>query len=101
EFARLHQQGLNAYEDYVAWGAVEREPGKWDWSRHIAMADAQRAGGMEYDPYLWIHNPPKWMRSWNAGMGGRGDAGTESLIANDPDAPDHYTLLRCVEHDKP
>jgi len=27
----LKQLGLVANEDYVAWGAVEREPGRWDW----------------------------------------------------------------------
>src|ERR1700742_2313556 len=30
----MKSQGLVANEDYVAWGAVEREPGKWDWSQH-------------------------------------------------------------------
>ena len=84
-WAGHHKAGLNAYEDYVAWGAVEREPGKWDWSRQIEVANAQRAGGLEYDPYLWIHNPPMWMREGK-------------LPANDADAPDHYTLLKCLEH---
>ncbi len=34
------KQGLVAYEDYVAWGSVEREPGKWDWRQHDAVYDA-------------------------------------------------------------
>ena len=83
-WAMHHKAGINAYEDYVAWGAVEREPGKWDWSRQIEVAENQRAGGLEYDPYLWIHNPPMWMR--------------EGKLPNEPGAPDHYTLLRCLEH---
>src|SRR4051812_1687629 len=28
----MKSHGLVANEDYIAWGAVEREPGKWDWS---------------------------------------------------------------------
>lgn len=86
-WAMHHKVGINAYEDYVAWGAVEREPGKWDWSRQIEVADNQRAGGLEYDPYLWIMNPPMWMR--------------EGKLTTEPDAPDHYTIMRCLEHDEP
>lgn len=83
-WAQYSKSGLAAYEDYVAWGAVEREPGKWDWSRQIEVADNQRAGALEYDPYLWIMNPPAWMR--------------EGRMPDDPDAPDHFTLMRCLEH---
>lgn len=99
EFERLHKEGLNAYEDYVAWGAVEIEPGKWDWSRHIEMADNQRSGGMEYDPYLWIHNPPAWMRSWTEERRGGVTTGTRyGIVPGEPDAPDRYTLMKCLEH---
>src|SRR2546423_9871619 len=34
---KMKANGLVAYEDYIAWGAVEREPGKWDWSQHAAI----------------------------------------------------------------
>lgn len=77
--------GLVAYEDYVAWGAVETEPGKWDWSRQIEVATNQIAGGLEYDAYLWLMNPPLWMREGK-------------LPKDDHDAPDHYTLMKCLEH---
>ncbi len=100
-WAGYHKNGVNAYEDYVAWGGVEREPGKWDWRRQIEVADSQRAGGLEYDPYLWIHNPPMWMRSWDAETGGHGDGATGyGSIPGEPDAPDHYTVMRCLEHDE-
>src|SRR5262245_13919116 len=33
---RLKNMGLVADEDYIAWCAVEREPGKWDWRQHDA-----------------------------------------------------------------
>ncbi|MCL6519103.1 MAG: family 14 glycosylhydrolase [Armatimonadetes bacterium] len=78
--------GIKAYEDYVAWGAVEREPGKWDWSRQIEVAKKQNAGGLEYDPYLWLQNPPAWMR--------------EGKLPNEPDAPSHFTMMKCLEHDE-
>ncbi|MHB0998618.1 MAG: beta-galactosidase [Armatimonadota bacterium] len=87
-WAQHRKAGLNAYEDYVAWGAVEREPGKWDWSRQIETAVNQNAGGLEYDPYLWIMNPPAWMREGK-------------LPVNELDAPDHYTVMRCLEHGEP
>src|SRR5947209_8462536 len=29
--ARQKNLGLVSDEDYIAWGAVEREPGHWDW----------------------------------------------------------------------
>lgn len=84
-WAAHKQAGLTAYEDYVAWGAVEIEPGKWDWSRQLEVADNQRAGGLQYDAYLWLMNPPAWMREGK-------------LPTDDPDAPDHYTLMKCLEH---
>ena len=37
---RMKADGLVAYEDYIAWGAVEREPGKWDWTQHDAVMKA-------------------------------------------------------------
>lgn len=79
------QSGLSAYEDYVAWGAVETAPDHWDWSRQREVARAQRAAGLGYDPYLWLMNPPAWMKN-------------HQLPRDDPTAPDHYTLLRCLEH---
>src|SRR5438477_10366806 len=33
----LKNLGLIANEDYIAWGAVEREPGQWQWKQHDAM----------------------------------------------------------------
>src|SRR5207253_5194178 len=50
---KLKQQGLVAYEDYIAWGAVEREPGKWDWRQHDAMCDAVHRAGLKYVVYTW------------------------------------------------
>jgi|GEM_PF-912199 len=84
-WAMHKKSGLMVYEDYVAWGAVELEPGKWDWSRQIEVATNQIAGGFEYDAYLWLMNPPAWMREGE-------------LPTDDPDAPDHYTLMKCLEH---
>src|SRR5690348_12850245 len=47
ELKKLKSQGLVAYEDYIAWGAVEREPGKWDWSQHDAIEKACHEAGLK------------------------------------------------------
>ena len=50
--------GLVANEDYVAWGAVEREPGVWNWKQHDAMEHTLHAAGLKYVVYDWVHFPP-------------------------------------------
>lgn len=72
---KMKAEGLVAYEDYVAWGAVERAPGQWDWTEHDRMCDAVHAAGLHYVVYDWVHFPPVWLR-------------------NSSDA----TLMRCLEH---
>lgn len=74
--AALKNQGLVANEDYVAWGAVEREPGKWDWSQHDAMEQSLHKAGLKYVAYCWVHFPPAWLRERAADR----------------------TLMRCLEH---
>lgn len=85
-FHREHLQGVKADEDYEAWGAIEKTPGVWDWKHYDQMVSTQRAAGLEYDSYLWLHCPPVWLRE-----------GKFNLL----DAPDHCTLFRCMEHDLP
>ncbi|MGZ4961959.1 MAG: family 14 glycosylhydrolase [Limisphaerales bacterium] len=72
---RLKEMGLVANEDYVAWGAVEREPGVWNWKQHDDMEHALHAAGLRYVVYDWVHFPPTWLRT----NGNR-------------------TLMRCLEH---
>jgi hypothetical protein len=74
---RLKSAGLVAYEDYVAWGAVERAPGQWDWSQHDRMEKAMHAAGLKYVVYTWLHFSPVWLR--------------------DNQKADR-TLMRCLEH---
>jgi hypothetical protein len=76
---RLRNLGLIANEDYVGWGAVEREPGKWNWTQHDAMEKALHAAGLKYVAYCWVHFPPLWLREQQK---------------------DERTLMRCLEHDK-
>ncbi len=45
--AKWKKLGLVADEDYLAWGAIEREEGKWDWRQHDGVEKAVRAGGDE------------------------------------------------------
>jgi len=71
----MKEAGLVAYEDYIAWGAVEREPGKWDWTQHDREFEAIKKAGLHYVAYNWVHFPPVWLR----------------------ESKDR-TLMRCVEH---
>ncbi|PWU18507.1 MAG: hypothetical protein C5B50_08970 [Verrucomicrobia bacterium] len=75
----LKDLGLVADEDYVAWGAVEREPGRWDWKQHDAMEQALHQAGLKYVVYNWVHFPPVWLRDQQK---------------------DKRTLMRCLEHDQ-
>ena len=63
ELKKWKDLGLVAFEDYLAWGAVEREPGKWDWSQHDKSCDAFKAAGLKYVAYTWVHFPPLWLRN--------------------------------------
>ena len=74
--ARLKSLGLVANEDYVAWGAVERTPGQWDWRQHDAMEQALHKAGLKYVAYNWVHFPPVWLRN----------------------RPDKCTQMKCLEH---
>jgi hypothetical protein len=77
--AHLKKLGLVANEDYVAWGAVEREPGKWQWEQHDAMEKTLHEAGLKYVVYDWVHFPPVWLRD---GMKAQ------------------RTLMQCMEHKK-
>ncbi len=59
---KMKVKGLIAYEDYVAWGAIEREPGKWQWQQHDAICEAVEKAGLDYVVYNWAHFPPVWLR---------------------------------------
>lgn len=72
----LRNLGLVANEDYIAWGAIERTPGKWDWTQHDAMEQALHKAGLKYVAYCWVHFPPVWLR----------------------EQPANRTLMRCMEH---
>jgi len=67
--AKMKAEGLIAYEDYVAWGAVERKPDDWQWQQHIAVASAVKRAGLDYVVYVWAHFPPAWLRERAAGGG--------------------------------
>lgn len=77
QLAKMKHEGVAAIEDYIAWGAVERAPGQWDWRQHDAECAAMHTAGIQYVAYCWVHFPPIWLR----------DAG-----------PDQRTLMTCLEH---
>ncbi len=74
---KMREQSLVAYEDYFAWGAEERAPGKWDWTEHDRIERAMHEAGLKYVAYNWVHFPPVWLRDQQK---------------ND------RTLMKCVEH---
>jgi hypothetical protein len=73
----LKSLGLVANEDYIAWGAIEREAGKWDWRQYDAVEQNQHKAGLKYVVYDWVHFPPVWLRDQQQ---------------------DKRTLMRCLEH---
>jgi hypothetical protein len=74
---RFKGMGLVSDEDYIGWGAVEREPGQWNWKQHDAMEHALHEAGLRYVVYDWVHFPPVWLRDQQK---------------------DKRTLMRCLEH---
>jgi hypothetical protein len=76
---RMKSEGLVAYEDYVAWGAVERTRGSFDWTQHDRMEKAMHAAGLKCVTYTWVHFPPTWLRDG---------------------AKPERTLMRCTSHDQ-
>jgi hypothetical protein len=75
----LKNLGLIANEDYLAWGALERAPGQWQWKQHDTMEQTLHKAGLTYTVYDWLHFPPVWLR----------DQQTNSR-----------TLMRCLEHNQ-
>lgn len=73
----LKSLGMVANEDYVGWGAVEREPGQWSWKQHDAQEQIQHEAGLKYVVYDWVQFPPVWLRDGQ---------------------PEKRTLMRCLEH---
>src|SRR5436190_14812171 len=75
--AKMKADSLVAYEDYIAWGAIEREEGKFNWSQHDKVCEAVHKAGLHYVVYNWAHFPPVWLR--------------ESK---------RCTLMKCLEHNQ-
>ncbi len=74
---RLKNLGLVANEDYIAWGALERAPGQWQWKQHDAVEHVLHQAGLKYVVYNWAHFPPVWLRDQHK---------------------ERRTLMRCLEH---
>lgn len=63
ELRRLRAAGLDAYEDYIAWGMVEPREGEFDFSHHERVCRMIGEAGLAYMPYIWCHVPPAWLRA--------------------------------------
>lgn len=60
KIAQLKRCNCTAMCDYLAWCTAEREPGQWDFSFYRNNADMLRKAGIKYNPFCWLHFPPKW-----------------------------------------
>ena len=54
---------VQAIEDYVGWGVVEPEEGKWDWKEYRENAKAIKGAGFKYIVFGWVQNLPRWVRN--------------------------------------
>lgn len=52
---------LSGIEDYVGWGAVDKDPHNWDVYREDAATI--RKAGYSFIPYLWIQTLPAWVKT--------------------------------------
>ncbi len=73
-FAEL---GVDAAEDYLFWGAIERGEGDFDFSFHQRNLEQCRERGLQVVAYSWIHALPRWLRHQQS-----------------------FTPFRCREHDR-
>ena len=74
---QLRELGCQAVEDYVAWAAVEKAPGQFDFEFHAANRDQCRRLGMQYIIYPWVHVLPDWIHAQSS-----------------------WTRFQCLEHGK-
>jgi len=73
--ARARMLQVQALEDYVGWGVVEPQAGKWDWSAYKENAKAVKQAGFKYIVFGWVQNLPRWARNERV-----------------------YQYARCIEH---
>jgi len=59
--------GLQGVQYYLGWGVVEPSQGQYDWSQTILDAQTIKAQGLEFIPYGWVQNQPKWVH-WANGI---------------------------------
>jgi hypothetical protein len=53
---------IQGIEDYLGWGVVEQEEGKWNWDVYKENARTIKQRGYLYIVYSWIQNLPRWVR---------------------------------------
>ena len=75
ELAKLRSAGVNGFEDYITFCALEPERNRPDWHYYLRNCELVRAAGMRYGVYPWLHFAPKWF----------------------VDSPDHVPYV-CLEH---
>ena len=62
DFERAERLGVDAVEDFIGWGAVEIEPGRWDWDPYVRDSQEAAKRGMGYIACAFVHVMPPWAR---------------------------------------
>jgi hypothetical protein len=52
---------LQGIQYYIGWGVIEPTQGQWDWSQTLLDAQTIKAQGLQFIPYGWVQNQPKWV----------------------------------------
>ncbi|MCX6901047.1 MAG: beta-galactosidase [Verrucomicrobia bacterium] len=60
QLARLRHAGVNGFEDYITFCALEPERDRPDWHYYQRNCELIRTAGMRYGVYPWLHFAPKW-----------------------------------------
>ena len=57
----LRSMGMTSVEDYITLDIVEPSKGEYDFTFHLANAEACRRLGLGYAIYPWVHFYPDWV----------------------------------------
>ena len=60
QLAALRHAGVNSFEDYITFCALEPERDQPDWHYYLRNCELLRTAGMRYGVYPWLHFAPKW-----------------------------------------
>ncbi len=60
DYAQASKDGMNTFRHWFMWGAIEVEPGKFDWADYDAQLDLAAKYGIKTVIAEVIHSAPEW-----------------------------------------